>query len=271
MDEDGQQGVGVISRLRNDFGLLLVIIRYAVVAFIAIILLGTVVSSFAAWRSSASVGDRAAEIGAIFAGMTLLLTMFAAVVAYIAFSVTFGFPDLSVQISVGPSSTNRLTVAAERKNGRLEAKDTTQTELAICFRNEGRYPAKELAVAVRLDGMEFVPDETVLNLAGWTINERGQTGVRVVQWDGGAACTVPPGFVRELPGLNLSSLHTTPNGITWMWQKEYSPRRYRQFIRSREKAATDELPEALIVVTIWEAASRGVIWRPVYFIVDGKS
>jgi hypothetical protein len=268
MDDDGQQGVGIISRLRNDFDLLFVIIRYAVVAFIAIILLGTVVLSVLAWRSSASLGDRAAEIGAIFAGMTLLLTMFAAVVAYIAFSVSFGFPDLSVQISFGPSRTNRLTVAVERKNGRLEATDATPTELAICFRNEGRYPAKELAVAVRLDGMEFVPDETVLNLAGWTVNERSQTGVRAVQWDGGAACTVPPGFVRELPALNLSSLRTIPNGITWMWQKQYSPRRYRKFIRSRGKTTTGDLPEALIVVTIWEAASRGVIWRPVYFIVD---
>jgi hypothetical protein len=176
MDDDGQQGAGIISRLRNDFGLLFVVIRYAVVAFIAIILLGTAVLSVLAWRSSASLGDRAAEIGAIFAGMTLLLTMFAAVIAYIAFSVSFGFPDLSVQISFGPSRTNRLTVAAERKNGQLEATDATQTELAICFRNEGRYPAKELAVAVRLDGMEFVPDETVLNLAGWTVNERSRLG-----------------------------------------------------------------------------------------------
>jgi hypothetical protein len=272
MDEDGQRKVAIISRLRNDFGLLLVIIRYVVFIFITIILLGTVILSVLAWLSSASLGDRAAELGAIFAGITLLLTMFAAVVAYIAFSVSFGFPDLDIRISFGSSSSERLTILAERKNERLEAKDDlTQTELAICLRNVGRYPAKELAIIVQLDGMEFMPDVTALAAAGWTVNERSDTGVRAVQWDGGAGCTVPSGFIRELPELNLLSLRTIPDGIGGMWMKGYSRRRYRRFIRSQRKSAAGEPSEALIVVSMREAASRMVIWRPVYFIVDGKS
>jgi hypothetical protein len=200
--------------------------------------------------------------------MTLLLTMFAAVVAYIAFSVTLGFSDLRLQIRLGPSPSDQLTVVAERRDERLEAKDPTQTELTISFRNEGRYPAKELSTIIRLDGMEFVPDETSLNLAGWTVNERTETGIRAVQWDGGADCTIPPGFVRELPALNLSDLHTIPEGITFTWLKQYSSRKYRQSIRSRRKPAPDKPSEALIVVSIREAASRAVSWQRVYFIVD---
>lgn len=270
MDEDRQPIVGIISRLRNDFGLLLKIVRYAVFAFILIIFLGTIVLSLLVWRTSASLGDHVAEIGAIFAGMTLLLTMFAAVVAYIAFSVSFGFPDLNLQIRLGPSRSDQLTVVAERKNERLEAKDPTQTELAISFRNEGRHPAKELSAIIRLDGMEFVPDEPALNLAGWAVNERTETGITAVQWDGGADCTIPPGFIRELPTLNLSDLHTIPEGVTFMWLKRYSIRKYRKSIRSRRRPMVDKPPEALIVVSIWEAASRAVTWQPVHFMVEEK-
>jgi hypothetical protein len=174
------------------------------------------------------------------------------------------------QVRLGPSRSDQLTVVAERKNERLEAKDPTQTELAISFRNEGRHPAKELSAIIRLDGMEFVPDEPALNLAGWAVNERTETGITAVQWDGGADCTIPPGFIRELPTLNLSDLHTIPEGVTFMWLKRYSIRKYRKSIRSRRRPMVDKPPEALIVVSIWEAASRAVTWQPVHFIVEEK-
>lgn len=273
MDEDSQEKVGIIDRLRslrNDFGLQLLIIRYMVFAAITIILLGTVALSLLAWRSSASLGDRTAEIGAIFAGMTLLLTMFAALVAYIAFSVSFGFPDLKIKIRFGSSLPGRLEVAAEPKDGRLEAGNPMQTEVAIRLHNKGRFPAKELAVIVQLVGMEFVPDASALKAGGWGINERSETGVTAVQWDGGTAYSVPPGFVREIPTLNLSGLRTTPDGITWIWLKQYSRRKYHQAIRWSKRNPVTESPAGLIVVSIRDAASRQATWGRVHFMEHGN-
>jgi hypothetical protein len=271
MNEDEQPEVGLLTRLRNDPNLVLVVIRYAVFISISIMLLATVALSVLAWQSSASLGDRLAELGAIFAGMTLLLTMFAALVAYTAFSVSFGFAVLKLEVRFGSPRPKGFEVAAERKNGRLEVTDPAQTKVSIYLRNEGRFPAKELAVIVQLDGMEFVPDMTALNAAGWAVNARSETGVVAVQWDGGADYPVLPGFVREITALNLSGLHTIPGGISWTWMKRYVPRRYyRRAIRSGKNSGPHD-PQALIMVSIRDAASRQVSWRPVYFMVNEKS
>ena len=261
MDEDRQLIVRIIARFRYDGDFRLAFVRYAVWAAVAIILLATVVLSVIVWQSSAMLADRLAGIGAIFAGMTLLLTLFAALVAYVAFSVSILGPKLKLQVRFGPSRTNLPAVTAERKNGRLEAKDSAHTEVAICFRNEAGSPAKDPAVIVQLEGMEFAPDVPSLNAAGWTINARSETGVRAVQWDAGAAYSVYMGFVRELPVLNLTGLRTIPG---WTGQIELVGLRQFRWVGKTP-------PAPVIVISILDAISRTVNILPVDFIVNGKS
>jgi hypothetical protein len=143
--------------------------------------------------------------------MTLLLAVFAAIVAYLAFSVSIGLPGLKLQVRFGPSSPNQLAIKAEHQNGQLEATDPAQTEVAICFRNDGNYAARAPAVIVQLEGTEFEADVPGLNAAGWAVNERSQTGIRAVQWEGNTTGSVYTNMVRELPLLNLTGLRTIPD------------------------------------------------------------
>ena len=261
MDEDKKVKIGIIGRIRRDFGLRLRIVSYTVWIAIAVIVAVTVVTSVLVWRSSAMLADRLAGIGAIFAGATLLLAVFAAAVAYLAFSVSIGLPDLKLQVRFGPSPPNQLAVKAERQNGRLEAKDPAQTTVAICFRNDGNYAAKAPAVIVQLEGMEFETDVPGFNTAGWTVNERSETGIRVVQWEGDPTNSVYTNMVRELPVFNLTGLRTIP-GWKGSWKGPF-PR--------PEPPEPDELLYPFIVVSISTEISRRVVWLPVDFIVNTES
>jgi len=49
---------------------------------------------------------------------------------------------------------------------------------------------------------QFTPDVPGLNTAGWIVNALTETGVRAVQWDGGAAYSVYPGFVSFLYSIS---------------------------------------------------------------------
>jgi hypothetical protein len=260
VDEDEEFRVGIIGRIRRDFGLRLKIVSYAVWIAISVIVAATVVTSVLVWQSTAILADRLAGISVIFAGMTLLLAVFAAVVAYLAFSVSIGLPDLKLQVRFGPSPPNRLSVTAEPKNGRLNATDPAQTEVAICFRNDGNYAAKAPAVIVQLEGMEFEADVRYLN-ASWTVNERSETGIRVVQWEGDATNSVYTNMVRELPVLNLTGLRTIPD-----WKGNWEGP-----VPRREPPEPDETPYPFIVISISTDIGRRVAWLPVDFEVGGES
>jgi hypothetical protein len=272
MDEDKELKLGIIGRIRRDFGFRLKIVSYVVGTVVAIIVVATAVMSVLVWLSSASLADRLAGIGAIFAGMSLLLTVFAAVVAYLAFWVSIGLPDLKLQVRFGPSPPNRFSFTAKRQNGWpesgwagdawpesgwLEAKDSAETAVVICFRNVGTYAAKAPAVIVQLEGMEFVGDVLALNADGWTVNERSETGLRAVQWEGGADHSVYTNLVRELPVLHLAGLRTIP-GWTGHWE---GPVQHPH----------GERPYPWIVVSILTDIFRRDSWQSVDFIVDGKS
>jgi hypothetical protein len=269
MDEDKQFKAGIISRFRNDLRFRLRLVSYAVGAMVSIIFLATIALSVLVGQSSATLSDRLAGIGAIFAGMTLLLTLFAAGVAYLAFSVSVRIPDLKLQVRCGPSRPNRPSFTAELKDGRLTATDAAQTAVAICLRNDGDSAVKDLAVIVQLEGMEFTPDASRLSTAGWAVNTRGQTGVRAVQWDGGAASPVYAGYVRELPALDLTGLRTIPD---WRGQLELAriPRSWLVGWFSRNRPP-DRPPAPVIAISIPGEVSRQVTVVPVDFVVDGKS
>jgi hypothetical protein len=262
----------MIGRIHRDFGFRLKIVSYAVGTAVAVIVVATVVMSVLVWLSSASRADRLAGIGAIFAGMSLLLTVFAAAVAYLAFRVSIGPPSLELQVRFGLSPPNRFSVTAKRQNGWpengwardawpesgwLEATDPAETAVVICFRNVGTYAAKAPAVIVQLEGMEFMGDVLALNAGGWTVNERSETGIRVVQWEGGADHSVYANLVRELPVLHLAGLRTIP-GWTGRWQ---GPVQHPH----------DERPYPWIVVSILTDIFRRDSWQSVDFIVDGNS
>lgn len=264
MDEDKEveiSKISIIGQIRRDIGLRLRIVSYTVWITIAVIVAVTVVTSVLVWQSSAMLADRLAGIAAILAGSTLLLAVFAAAVAYLAFSVSIGVPDLKLQVRFGPSPPNRLAVKAEHQNGRLEAKDPAQTMVVICFRNDGNYAAKAPAVIVQFEGMEFEADVPGLNAAGWTINERSETGIRVVQWEGDMTNSVYTYMVRELPVLSLTGLRTVP-GWKGSWKGPF-PR--------PKPPEPDELPRPFIVVFTYTDIFQRVTWLPVDFIVNGES
>ena len=193
--------------------------------------------------------------------MTLLLTIFAVVVAYLAFSLSLGVPDLKLQVCFGTSDPNRLAVMGEEsKNGQLEAKDSALTAVTIRFRNQGTVPAKAPAVIVQLLGMEFTEDIPALNAAGWTVNERSKTGVTAVQWNNGAAYSIYEGLVLELPVLSLAGLRTIPGRMRWTGP----------FGRLK-KLGQLETDSPVIVTSIVTDISRKVDFQPVDFKVNGKS
>lgn len=267
MDTDKQLTFGLLGRIRRDVGLRRKIVRFAVLLLVAAAVAATVVAGIVLWVSSASLADRAAEIGDIFGATTLLLTVIAAVVAYLAYAVSTGIPDLKLRVCFGPSLPNQPVVTAEAKDGRLEAVDSGQTAVTIRIRNFGVFPAKDPAFIVQVQGMEFGPDVPDLNAAGWTVNEGSETGVTTVQMDGGPAYSTPGGMVRDLPVLSLAGLRTVPG-----WTEPSWPVRRREFDWLgwfRRKPRSPWPP--LVVISVVTDGYRRVAWIPINFKVNGDS
>jgi hypothetical protein len=241
MDADKQLKFGIIGRMRRDAGLRRKIVGSAVLLLVTAAVAATVVAGILLWGSSGSHADRVAEIGDIFAATTLLLTVIAAVVAYLAY--------------------------AEPRNGRLEAVDSGQTAVTIRIRNFGVFPAKDPAFIVQVQGMEFGPDVRDLNAAGWTVNEGSETGITTVQMDGGPAYSTPQGMVRHLPVLSLAGLRTVPGWTEPSWPVR--SRKFRWFGWFRRKSRSAWPP--LIVITVVTDAVRRVGWIPIDFKVNGIS
>ena len=264
---DEELKFGIVGRIRRDAGLRRKIVRVAVLALVGIAVSATAATALLLWLSSANLADRAAEIGDIFAGTTLLLTVVAALVAYLAYAVSTGMPHLKLQVCFGSSLPNQPMVTAECKNGQLEAKNSGPTVVTVRFRNDGIYTAKDPAVIVRLEGMAFTADVPSLNAAGWIVNDSGETGVTAVQWDGGPAYSVHGGLVRELPVLSLDGLRTVL-GSTGSSRSARSVR--RRWLRSHA-APHEPSTVPFIVVYVLTSASRTLFWMPVDFKVNGKS
>jgi hypothetical protein len=267
MDADKQLKFGIIGRMRRDAGLRRKIVGSAVLLLVTAAVAATVVAGILLWGSSGSHADRVAEIGDIFAATTLLLTVIAAVVAYLAYAVSTGIPDLKLRVCFGPSLPNQPVVTAEPRNGRLEAVDSGQTAVTIRIRNFGVFPAKDPAFIVQVQGMEFGPDVRDLNAAGWTVNEGSETGITTVQMDGGPAYSTPQGMVRHLPVLSLAGLRTVPGWTEPSWPVR--SRKFRWFGWFRRKSRSAWPP--LIVITVVTDAVRRVGWIPIDFKVNGIS
>jgi hypothetical protein len=267
MDTDKQLTFGLIGRIRRDAGLRRKIVRFAVLLLVAAAVAATVVAGIVLWVSSASLADRAAEIGDIFGATTLLLTVIAAVVAYLAYAVSTGIPDLKLRVCFGPSLPNQPVVTAEAKNGRLEALDSAQTAVAIRIRNFGVFPAKDPAFIVQVQGMEFGPDVPDLNAAGWTVNEGSETGITTVQMDGGPSYSTPGGMVRDLPVLSLAGLRTVPGWTEPSWPVR--SREFRWFGWFRRKPRSPWPP--LFVISVVTDGYRRAMWMPIEFKVNEDS
>jgi hypothetical protein len=267
MDADKQLKFGLIGRVRRDVGLRRKIVRSAVLLLVAAAVAAAVAAGILLWGSSAGLADRVAEIGDIFAAATLLLTVIAAVVAYLAYAVSTGVSDVKLRVCFGPSLPNQPVVTAEPRNGRLEAVDPGQTAVTIRIRNAGVFPAKNPAFIVQVQGMEFGPDAPDLNAAGWTVNEGSETAVTAVQMDGGPAYSVPQGMVRDLPVLSLAGLRTIPGWTEPSWPVRRREFRWFSWFRSKPRSPWPPL----LVVSVVTDAYRRVGWIPIDFKVNGNS
>jgi hypothetical protein len=264
MDADKQLKFGIIGRMRRDAGLRRKVVGFAVLLLVAAAVAAMVAAGILLWGSTASLADRVAEIGDIFAATTLLLTVIAAAVAYLAYAASTGIPDLKLRVCFGPSLPNQPVVAAEPKNGRLEAVDSRQTAVTIRIRNSGAFPAKNPAFIVQVQGMEFGPDVPDL-AAGWTVNEGNETGVTTVQMDGGPAYSAPQGMVRDLPVLSLAGLRTVPGWTEPSWPVRSREFRWLGWFRTRSPWPP------LIVISVVTDTSRRDAWIPIDFKVNGNS
>jgi hypothetical protein len=267
MDADKQLKFGPISRMRRDVGLRRKIVRSAVLVLVAAAVAATVAAGILLWGSSGNLADRVTEIGDIFAATTLLLTVIAAVVAYLAYAVSTGVPELKLRVCFGPSLPNQPVVTAEPKNGRLEAVDSAQTAVTIRIRNFGVFPAKSPAFIVQVQGMEFGSDAPDLNAAGWTVNEDSETGITTVQMDGGPAYSVPQGMVRDLPVLSLAGLRTVPGWTEPSWPVRRREFRWFGWIRGKSRSPWPPL----LVISVVTDVYRRVAWIPIDFKVNGNS
>lgn len=267
MDTDKELKFGIIGRMRRDVGLRRKIVRSAVLLLVAAAVAATVVAGILLWASSASLADRVAEIGDIFGATTLLLTVIAAVVAYLAYAVSTGIPDIKLRVCFGPSLPNQPVVTAEPKNGRLEAVDSGQTAVTIRIRNFGVFPAKDPAFIVQVQGIEFGPDVRDLNAAGWTVNEGSETGITTVQMDGGPAYSTPGGMVRDLPVLSLAGLRTVPGWTEPSWPVRRREFRWLGWFRKKSRSPWPPL----VVISVVTDTCRRVGWIPINLEVNGHS
>lgn len=180
-------------------GISILSISIASVAISAVILTG-----------SSDLSDRLVEVGDVFAGATLLLTIVAAVVALLAYASATGSPDLRMQLDFPFSQLNNPVFQSTfNDNGVATAVEFKQLNLTLRVRNDSSYSAKNPAVVIRLHDMAFSPDEK--NNEWTTVQFASTHGITVVQWDGGSNYSIHGSSVRTLPGLWLERLHTVPN------------------------------------------------------------
>jgi hypothetical protein len=159
--------------------------------------------------SSASLADRIAEIGDIFAGSSLLLTIAGALIALRAYAVSTGLPNLEVIFEFSPPDQPVSKVVLD-KNDPSEKAQAVGTESTISLRNTSGYLAKNLAVIVLLQKMAVYGGSTKLKEEGWVANELvDDGGITVLQWEGGPEFSIYGHSVRRLPRLDLSGLRET--------------------------------------------------------------
>jgi hypothetical protein len=231
------------GRLRRDAGFRRRIILIASGAFVLIAGLATAATAIALSVSSASLADRAAEISDVFAGTTLSLTIVGALVALLAFAVSTGGPDLKLQIRFESSHPNRPVFKALVENGWLKAERSGQTTGTISVRNDSIYPAKNLAIVVRLEGMAFAGEMHNLKQAGWVINEfAGNADIEVAQWDGSSTALIHGHSARQLAVLDLAGL---------------------RILRGSQGGT--------LRFDLLADGYRKITWMPVNFSIDGKS
>ena len=220
--------------------------------------------------SSATLPDRIAEVGDIFAGTTLLLAVAAALIALRSYAVSTGVPDLKLRVCFESSAPNQpVFKAVPSEDGLLKAERSGQTVGTISVRNDSSYPAKGLAVIVRLEGMAVYDDGGNLTRAGWVVNELvGTSGITVVQWDAGPEYSIYGQSIRRLPVLDLTGLCLTSTATSLPTPKGPAgdglpvPRRVRRVLSE---------PHPRIWFELFADGVRKVTWIPVDFTADEES
>jgi len=161
--------------------------------------------------SSSDLPDRAAEIGDVIAGATLVLAVVAAMVALLAYAVATGQPDLRIQLDFPFSGINEPSFKSTvDDNGIVKADDFKQLTCTVRVRNNSGYSAKNPMIILRLHDMAYAA--SLPGREEWAVVQFASTrGVTIVQWDGGANYSIHGGSVRTLPALHLGGLSAIPD------------------------------------------------------------
>ena len=171
--------------------------------------------------TSLTSSDRIALLTLVAAGAALVLAGAAAVIAVASYKQTSEMPVLRVDGQLHPLFANEGFVRTGKplrtphtegeELGWAEFADLVKCEdspleLRITLYNEGRVSATHAAVRVHLIGLceinENQPDWVPLPFSAWSLSPFEVRGTWV-QWDGRGSEVVHPGFLRQLPALEL--------------------------------------------------------------------
>jgi hypothetical protein len=209
-----------LSRVRHDSRLQ----RRAVLGFYAALVLAAaavtgVLAWLIPWSHHAALGDRAAEIGDVLVGGTLVLAFIAGLVALQAYAAATGLPNLEIQMTFPFSSPNNPVFLAKPDENQANIwilVTPAQSLPVISVRNVSGYSARNPAVVIRLTAMGFV--NTSMG-EGWTLIDAPLTLLidgslppragATLQWDGGIY-SIHGHSSRRLPKLDFDVLHTVP-------------------------------------------------------------
>ena len=162
--------------------------------------------------SKISLSDKLAEIGDVVAAGTAILALIAGLVALQAYAAATGLPNLEVQVWFYSSPKNLPVFRArELHSGVLETTSPeTQTIAMISLRNRSSYSARDPVVILKLASVMCDASRGCPSGEDWTVFELPEspaTGKELlIQWDGGASCSIHGHSSRRLPDLNFGTL-----------------------------------------------------------------
>jgi hypothetical protein len=156
------------------------------------------------WLSS-STSDRLAVIGNFLSLGTLLLALFAGIVALAAFSAATGLPELKLQFSLPDLYPNEVRFLFDDDKPAMA--EGGNSLASIIVENVSSYAARTPAVIIEFRKAGIYQGHYAA--AGWTpvARDHNTNDILSVQWDGGPNYAIHGNSPRHLPELLLQGLH----------------------------------------------------------------
>lgn len=144
---------------------------------------------------SGRFSDRLAEVGDWLAGGTLVLAVFAGIVALKAYASATGLPDLKISLIIEGPQIPGDDFDPERPTYTRELSGPFRLNIAI--KNDSDYSARNPAVIMRLPG-NYLATRASKIAEGWAITDGTKNQIFSVQWDGGSTYSIHGHSIRKI-------------------------------------------------------------------------